>query len=64
MKICVKTRDGNILPVISGTKFSEKDILVRTEREVSQGSWMFKFVGGPNDFYTMLCDEQGEEVSL
>ena len=64
MKICVRTRDGNILPVIAGTKFSEKDILVRTEREVSQGSWMFKYVGGPDDFYTMLCDEQGEEVFL
>jgi hypothetical protein len=25
---------------------------------------MFKYVGGPNDFYTMLCDEQGEEVFL
>jgi hypothetical protein len=64
MKICVKTQDGQILPVIYGTKFSEKDIVVRTEREANQGSWMFKFVGGPNDFYTMLCDEQGEEVSL
>ena len=64
MKICVKTRDGDILPVIYGTKFTEKDILVRTEREANQGSWMFKFVGGPNDFYTMLCDEQGKEVSL
>ena len=64
MKICVKTRDGQILPVIYGTKFTEKDILVRTEREANQGSWMFKFVGGPDDFYTMLCDEQGEEVFL
>ena len=64
MKIYVKTRDGDILPVICGTMFTKKDIVVRTEREASQGSWMFKFVGGPNDFYTMLCDEQGEEVSL
>ena len=52
------------MPVIYGTKFTEKDIVVRTEREASQGSWMFKFVGGPDDFYTMLCDEQGEEVFL
>jgi hypothetical protein len=64
MKICVKTRDGQILPVLQGTKFTETDILVRTEREANQGSWMFKFVGKPNSFYTMLCDEQGEEISL
>jgi hypothetical protein len=64
MKICVKTTAGEVIPIISATKFQDVGILVRTEREVSQGSWMFKFVGGSDDFYTMFCDEQGKEVFL
>lgn len=62
-QIYVKTRDGKIIPVVDGCKFPDVGILVRTEKEVSQGSWMYKFIGdGPNDYYTMLCDEQGNEV--
>jgi hypothetical protein len=64
MKIYVKTQIGDILPVLQGAKFTEKIILVRTEREANQGMWMFKYVGGPEDFYTMLCDEQGHQIFL
>jgi hypothetical protein len=70
MKICVKTRDGEILPVFHGKKFQEVPnqfgqvhYLVLTKRDKEQGHLMYKFVG-PNKHYISLCDEQGEEVFL
>jgi hypothetical protein len=58
----VKAKDGVVVPVLSGAKM-DKYYLVRTEREQYASSWMYKFVG-PDDEYTMFCDEHGEEIEL
>jgi hypothetical protein len=70
MKYCVKTRDGEILPVFHGQKFQEVPnqfgevhYLVLTKRDKDQAHLMYKFVG-PNHHYTMLCNEHGEPVEV
>ena len=70
MIYCVKNKSGEILPVWHGNTFKEPHNqfgevyhLVLTTKDKEAGHLMYKFVG-PNDEYTMVCDEQGNQVEV